>query len=138
MITILKTGAYRLIETKHKNKILYLDDKTYAWIDSKRVGELLVTTHHEHNTSFVLSKGAYILYGVKDEDDLTDLQHLELEYGMYSWQGYLLPTGLPDDDKKKSRIIPTAQIITGALYSFQRQGLLRTKMPSFRLATPRR
>lgn len=37
MITVLKTGSYKLIETKWANKILYLDNKAYAWIDSKKV-----------------------------------------------------------------------------------------------------
>jgi hypothetical protein len=136
MITILKTGSYRLVETKWGNKILSLDDRSYAWIDSKRVGELLVTTHREHSTSFVLSRGAYILYDVKDEEYLTDLQHLELECGIYAWQGYLLLTGLPDDDKK-SRIIPTEQLITGVPSFAPRYGQ-HAKAPMRRLATSRR
>lgn len=137
MITILKTGSYKLVETRGNNKILYLDDDVYAWIDSKKVGELLVTTHSPHKAYFALSGGAYILYNVKDEEALTDLQHLELEFGTYAWQGYLLPTGLPDDEKKKSRIIPTDQVITGAPYFFNR-GRFRTGGPHHKLATSRR
>lgn len=133
MITVLKTGSYKLIETKWANKILYLDNKAYAWIDSKKVGELLVATHREHNTYFVLSRGAYILYDVKDEDNLTDLQHLELECGIYAWQGYLLLTGLPSDGKKKSRIIPTEQLITGVPYFFPKDRK-RAKTLDFRVA----
>lgn len=127
MITIQETGAYKLIETKQGNKILYLDGRVYAWIDSKRVGELLVTTHRKHNSYFFLSRGAFILYGVKDEEYLTDLQHLELECGTYAWQGYLLPTGLPDDNKKKSRIIPTDQLITGVPYFFPKERRVVTR-----------
>jgi hypothetical protein len=32
--------------------------------------------------------------------------------GKGTWQGYLLPTGLPDDKKKRNRIIPTDEVIT--------------------------
>jgi hypothetical protein len=137
MITVLKTGSYKLIETKWANKILYLDEKAYAWIDSKRIGELLVATHREHDAYFVLSRGAYILYDVKDEDNLTDLQHLELECGTYAWQGYLLLTGLPAGTKKKCRIIPTEQLITGAPYFFPKD-TKRSKILNFSVAASKR
>jgi hypothetical protein len=42
-----------------------------------------------------------------DEAHLTDQQHLELNVGDHTWQGYLLPTGLPTPDKKRVRIIAT-------------------------------
>ena len=41
---------------------------------------------------------------VKDERELTDLEHLELLVGEGIWQGYLLTTGLPTDEKKRNRI----------------------------------
>jgi hypothetical protein len=50
---------------------------------------------------------------VKDEPKLSDNQHIELEVGLDAWQGYLLLTGLPDDDKKRTRIVPTGELITG-------------------------
>jgi len=113
MITAIKSGVYKLIETKSNVKILYLDEDTYAWVAPRNIGQVLVISHVPHRTDKSLATGNYCLYIVDDEPYLTDLQHLELEYGMNAWQGYLLPTGLPDIHKKRSRIIPTTQLITG-------------------------
>lgn len=113
MITLLKKGSYKLIETKHNNKILYVDAKAYAWIEPPLIGEILVTTYTAHKTDCVLSVGQYYLYDVDDEPTLSDQQHLELEAGPHYWQGYLLLSGLPGNEKKRGRIIPTAEIITG-------------------------
>lgn len=113
MITLLKSGTYKLIETKDNTKILYLDNNAYAWVEPPSIGEMLVATVKPHRTDCALSMGNYNLYDVDDEPYLTDLQHLELEYGKNAWQGYLLTTGLPDKIKKRVRIIPTSQIITG-------------------------
>lgn len=112
MITLIKDGKYRLIETKHDTKVLYLDDDTFAWIEPP-IGEILVTAKASQNTDCVLSIGKYRLYGVRDEPYFSDNQHLELEVGENVWQGYLLLTGLPRANKKRSRIIPTPEIITG-------------------------
>lgn len=112
MITLLKTGHYKLIETKKDTKVLYLDKQIFAWITSKNIGEILIVSHRAHKTDCLLSIGKYRLYGVKDEAKLIDLQHLELEVGDNMWQGYLLPTGLPDDHKARSRIIPTPQLVS--------------------------
>ncbi len=113
MITLRQNGTYRLIETKHNTKILYLDDVVFAWLEPAGIGEILVASHDKHAADCVLSVGQYTLYDVVDEPDLSDQLHLELEAGMQMWQGYLLPTGLPDDDKKRRRIIPTHEVITG-------------------------
>lgn len=112
MITLLKTGHYKLIETKHHTKVLYLDKASYAWVEPKNIGEILVVSHTMHKTDCVLSVGTYKLYHVDDEPNLTDLNHLELSLGDNQWQGYLLLTGLPDDHKKRSRIVPTTEIIS--------------------------
>lgn len=113
MITLLKDGNYRLIETKSNTKILYLDSHAYAWVEPRDIGEVLVSTRKPHRTDCSLAMGNYCLYDVKDEPYLTDLQHLELQYGKKAWQGYLLLVGLPDSKHKRRRIIPTDQIITG-------------------------
>lgn len=113
MIRLKRSGTYRLIETKNNTKILYLDNDTYAWVEPPKIGEILVVSHTLHRSDDTLSMGHYVLYSVKDEPYLTDLYHLELEYGRKSWQGYLLPTGLPDTHKHKAKIIPCTQIITG-------------------------
>ena len=112
MITLLKQGHYKLIDTKHNTKILYLDNDTFAWVNSP-FGELLVESHKVHKTDSVLCIGHYRIYTVENEPELADLQHLELETGLKSWQGYLLLSGLPSDDKPKVRIIPTIETIAG-------------------------
>jgi hypothetical protein len=112
MITLRKTGSYKLIETKQNTKILYLDNQTFAWIEPPTIGEILVSSHKVHKSDCVLSMGHYHIYDVMSEPYLSDQPHLELEVGPNAWQGYLLPTGLPDGTKKRARIIPTHEIIT--------------------------
>lgn len=113
MIKTLQKGNYKLLETKNQTKILILDDKkTFAWVDVEEIGEILITSHKNHDTDTILSLGSYKLYDVKDEPDFVDLQHLELEVGKNTWQGYLLPTGLPDNKDKRNRIIPTKEVIS--------------------------
>lgn len=113
MITIVARGRYELIETKGQTKILLLDDeRIYAWVNAGDIGEILVTSHKKHMADCILSVGHYRLYNVKDEPKLSDQLHLELQIGYRSWQGYLLPTGLPTNTKKRNRIIPTHELIT--------------------------
>lgn len=111
MIKLIKEGIYHLKETKDQTKILSLDHQTFAWVNAAAIGEILVTTHKSHETDTILSIGEYKLYKVKDEPKLTDLEHLELSVGEGKWQGYLLPTGLPDNQDIRNRIIPTEQLI---------------------------
>lgn len=113
MITLLQNGRYRLIETKHNTKILYLDEKVYAWVEPVSIGEILIVSHSSHKTDCVLSNGAYRIYRVVDEPRLADHIHLELATGEGKWQGYLLLTGLPNDEKTRARIVPTPELITG-------------------------
>lgn len=111
----MQEGSYQLIETKRQIKILTLDDKkTFAFINAAEIGEILVTSHNPHKIDYILSRGKYRIYEVKDESRFTDLVHLELLVGDGVWQGYLLPTGLPTDEKRRNRIIPTKEIITKA------------------------
>lgn len=113
MIKLLQGGKYKLLETKKQTKILTLDEKqTFAWINALDIGEILVASHTAHKVDCILSVGAYRLYEVKDEPKFVDLMHLELSVGDGIWQGYLLPTGLPSDVKKRNRIIPTNETIT--------------------------
>ena len=113
MITLRRTGLYKLIETKKHTKVLYLDNDIYAWVEPVHIGEILVVSNKVHVSDCVLSIGNFCLYDVIDEPNLSDQLHLELEVGKDTWQGYLLLTGLPDDHKKRGRIIPTHEIITG-------------------------
>lgn len=112
MITLHRSGQYKLIETKANSKVLYLDNDVYAWVEPANIGEILVYSHKVHKTDCVLSMGAYKLYAVDDEPKLSDQVHLELEVGEDHWQGYLLLSGLPDDHHKRGRIISTNETIT--------------------------
>lgn len=113
MITLRRSGMYKLIETKKHTKVLYLDNDIYAWVEPVHIGEILVVSHKVHKSDCVLSIGEYCLYDVTDEPYLSDQPHLELEVGKDMWQGYLLLSGLPDSHKKRGRIIPTQEIISG-------------------------
>lgn len=113
MIRLIDQGYYHLLETKGHTKILTLDKKkVYAWVNAEDIGEILVTTHRSHIVDHLLAAGKYRLYEVKNEFSFTDGLHLELFVGEGLWQGYLLPTSLPNDIKKRNRIIPTNETIT--------------------------
>ena len=117
MIKTIIDGVYGLIETKDHIKILTLDERQFAWIASGGIGEILVTSHNPHKVDHWLAIGKYRLYDVKDEPKLVDQQHLELHVGTKRWQGYLLPTGIPVNKKKRSRIIATKELIPGPIDS---------------------
>jgi len=113
MITLIDEGKYKLLETKGQIKILTLNgENTYAWVDLEGIGEILVSSHRPHETDTTLGLGRFKLYGVEDEPKLSDQLHLELSVGEGAWQGYLLPTGLPEGKKVRSRIIPTKETIS--------------------------
>lgn len=113
MIKLVKEGDYTLIETRGDIKILKLKNiGNFVWINAAGIGEILVTTHKPHKRDHFLSIGKYRLYDVENEKKLTDLSHLELFVGDGTWQGYLLPTGLPQGKKKRNRIVATDEAIT--------------------------
>lgn len=112
MITMLESGKYEIAETARDTKILILGKKIFAIIMALGIGEILVSSQKDHKFTHTLAKGSYRIYKVKDEPNLADLLHLELFVGEGKWQGYLLPTGLPTNEKKRNRIIPTSEIIT--------------------------
>lgn len=113
MIKLINEGKYQLIETKGQTKILSLDKtQVYAWVNADEIGEILVASYKEHQSDNILAIGRYRLYTVKDESNITDLMHLELFVGEGKWQGYLLPTGLPNSNHKRKRIIPSNELIT--------------------------
>jgi len=113
MIKHVQEGEYDLIETKGQTKILILKGSTsFAWVHAGDIGEILVTSHKSHLVDHILAVGKYRLYEVNNEPGLTDLMHLELSVGEGVWQGYILPSGLPTDNKIRNRIIPTKEIIT--------------------------
>lgn len=111
MRRLINSGKYYLAETRHHTKILHLDAASYAWVESWRAGEILVLSTKSTDVNKLLGSGHYSLFEVVDDPDLSDQQHLELEVGKDIWQGYLLPTGLPRTNHKRSRIIPTTERI---------------------------
>ena len=113
MIRLINKGKYTLFETFDKTKILSLDENMFAWINAGEIGDILVSTHRKFNPEKIISMGPYRLYDIKNEPTLTDLKHLELFVGDGSWQGYLLPKGLPNG-VRRHRIVATREIITKA------------------------
>lgn len=114
MIKLIQKGKYQLLETKNRTKILILDNskpQTFAWINLKNIGEILVTSDKDYLTDTILSLGNYKLFLVKDEPKLVDTYHLELSVGFGKIQAYFLPTGLPDKQDKRNRIIPAKEKI---------------------------
>ena len=112
MIIVLKDGQYRLIETRQQIKILYLDGVPYVWLFIPGIGHVLETTTKPHKPDHVLAVGNYRLYKVKNEARFSDHKHLELFAGDGQWQGYLLLTGFPTAQKKRTRIVTTDEIIS--------------------------
>ena len=48
MIKLIKKEKYSLVETRNDVKVLKLDKKTFVWVFTKSIGEMLVTTHSCH------------------------------------------------------------------------------------------
>lgn len=112
MIKLLAHGNYSLTETRHLTKILELIEVgTYAWINAGEIGEILVLSS-EYPKLYTLATGSFRIYEVKDDPQYTDTIHLELFTGKNSWQGYLLPTGLPNKTHIRARIVPLGELIT--------------------------
>ena len=112
MVTSLRKGTYRLIETKEQTKVLTLDEKVYSWVVDDEFPKIGIMTHNPRNTDHLLATGKYRLHQILDDPELSELQHLKLNVGEKLWQGYVLLNGLPNDKKKSSRIIPTKTILS--------------------------
>ncbi len=112
MITLIDFGFYRLFETKTPVKVLVLGTKAYVWVYARGIGDILVKSTHKHTPWDMLSTGQYRIFAVDDETSFSDQLHLELMTGDGEWQGYLLPTGLPTENKHRVRIIPTYESVS--------------------------
>lgn len=113
MITVIRTGAYRLFETHEKKGLLVLDGKSiYSWDLKNTPEKLWISPRTSIKTHTTLSTGKYRLYDVKNESNLTENLHLELMIAQGKWQGYVLPTGFPREVNTKKQIIPTEERIT--------------------------
>ncbi|MBP6913404.1 MAG: hypothetical protein KBC00_02215 [Candidatus Levybacteria bacterium] len=86
--------------------------KSFALILAEDIGEMIAQVTNNQDINCVLSRGNYRIYEVEKEPNLTDLTHLELFIGEGHWQGYLLPNSMPENERKKARIIPTEEVIT--------------------------
>ncbi len=119
MKKLIRHGTYSLILTPSNVKIITLDNEdSYAWIVAKGIGGILSFAHKPKRTDTLLATGKYMLYKVKDEPNLVDLDHLQLEVGRNMWQGYLLTNGLPGAHEKH-RIIPTTELIRDKNHAFE-------------------
>lgn len=124
MIKLLAHGSYNLIQTKHLTKIIkFADLGSFAWINAGEIGEILVLSD-DYQPLYTLASGFYRMYEVKNEPNLSDTIHLELFIGKGCWQGYLLPTNLPTESHPRSRIIPTAELITKSRLSSKKKPTL--------------
>jgi hypothetical protein len=113
MIKILDHGCYHLYESPEQDKILIIDKKkSYRWNQKKDKGEIVSDSIKSGDPDHLLAIGKYRLYEVKNENDLSDGDHLELFIGDGKWQGYLLPLGMPNIKKTSYQILPTEEIIT--------------------------
>lgn len=117
MIKIIEQGQYSIVRTKDHKTLLYLGEKGYVRSYAPKIGELLTFSKRERKTDYVIARGNYRIYSVKDDPNLVDLEHLELSLGRGRWQGYLLLTGLPTSRKLRRRIVPTDEVITGCKYT---------------------
>lgn len=111
MVRVLKSGKYKLIETRQQVKILYLDEVPYVWLFIPEIGHVLEFTYRLHVTDHKLAAGNYRLYDVKNDRRFSQHKHLELFVGEGQCQGYLLLTDLPTEKKRRSRIIATKELI---------------------------
>lgn len=127
MIKLLKEGTYLLGESKKHTRFLYLDKTCYVWVIVLSIGDILSKAVHTHEPATVLSKGRYKLYDIKNEPDLVDLKHLELEVEDGEWQGYLLLTGLPRGKKRRSRIVPTTEKVADYMEAAGRKPAVKSK-----------
>jgi hypothetical protein len=116
MITLAQHGIYTIVGTADHKTMLTLDGVRYLQSYAPKIGNLLTYAKREHTTDYLIARGNYRIYKVKDELHLVDLEHLELSIGRGVWQGYLLLTGLPTARKIRSRIIATDEVITGKKY----------------------
>ncbi|MDP2671184.1 MAG: hypothetical protein Q8P13_01850 [bacterium] len=114
MIKLERSGNYKIIETSEETRVLALDEsENYAWVYAGgEIGEILVATKKKFVGHYTLVRGKYRLYEVEGELGLSTGFHLELYVGEGSWQGYLLPTGLPKNKNIRNKILPSSQIIT--------------------------
>ena len=113
MISVLKRGEYKLIDTKNESKILVLDgQETFSWLLTSQEGEIITSSHVAQKDDTLLSVGNYRLYKIDNEPKYTDNLHLELQVGCGYWQGYLLPSGFPKNKDKSSKIISTDELLT--------------------------
>jgi len=111
MIKIVKRGDYQLMDILGGTKVFVLDSaKAFIWEDTSV--EFFEYNPKNQTEKITLSKGKYFLYDVHDERKFTDSQHLELFLGKHTWQGYLLPEGIPTRKQKRKQIIPVEEIIT--------------------------
>lgn len=98
------------MQTQFGEKLLILDKKQFCW----RGGELWVVQFQKKAEDKVLCSGKYMVFQVEGEDELTPVMHLELSVRDGAIQGFLMPSGLPEMEGCKRKIVPTLEKVKRA------------------------
>lgn len=112
MITVLQTGTYQLYKQDSTRLLTLNGKKRYLWQKNHGPTEYLTLLPRQERTAELSASGAFRLYDVKKETNLTDGMHLELFVGEGCWERYLLPDKLPNVKAKVSDIVKTDECIT--------------------------
>lgn len=115
MIRLIQWGEYRLAIIAEGNTIIAIDNHVYSLFPDHATLEF----YDNQLPSLVVSaltlhRGNYRVFDVYDEPQLTETIHLELEDEDGYVKSYLLPRGLPHQNMRRARQIPTVQQITNS------------------------
>ena len=113
MIILTGVGRYDTAIIGEGSQLLSFDDTTFKYFPSSASLEFYDGAADSWNshTSLHLSQGTYRLYDVRDELNLHETLHLELEDEGGFLTCYLLPNGFPNSRQKRVRQIVTFQQI---------------------------
>ncbi|MAU34157.1 hypothetical protein CMN23_03470 [Candidatus Saccharibacteria bacterium] len=111
MIILTGVGRYDTAIIGEGSQLLSFDDTTFKYFPSSASLEFYDGAADSWNshTSLHLSQGTYRLYDVRDELNLHETLHLELEDEGGFLTCYLIPNGFPTVHRKRVRYIATPQ-----------------------------
>lgn len=103
-----KKGTYEIFKTTGDNEILRLGkDEVYAIVETNR-GHILIKTDEDHEKQETLQKRHFYLIDFKEDPSFQDMPHLFIGKDE-AYQELILPSGLPDNDQDRKKIIFTRQ-----------------------------